>query len=140
MTCHEYSHGRIAHILGDDTAKKLGRLSFNPLKHLDILGLLVFCFVGFGWAKPVPVDPRNLDNPQRDMMWVGLAGPTTNFILAICGPTPPIKIGQCRDYSRFFVFKSIFIEWTNNAIWVEIFLYPRIVDIKYIELCFERWG
>ena len=83
LTCHEYSHGRIAYILGDDTAKKLGRLSFNPLKHLDFLGVLVFYFVGFGWAKPVPVDWRNFHNPRRDMMYVAMAGPLANLTLAV---------------------------------------------------------
>ncbi|MEE2987832.1 MAG: site-2 protease family protein [Nitrospinota bacterium] len=83
LTCHEYSHGRIAYILGDDTAKKLGRLSFNPLKHLDFLGVLVFYFVGFGWAKPVPVDWRNFHNPRRDMMYVAIAGPLANLTLAV---------------------------------------------------------
>ena len=58
LTVHEYSHGRMALLLGDDTAQRLGRLSFNPIRHLDITGVLFFYFVGFGWAKPVPVDWR----------------------------------------------------------------------------------
>ncbi len=86
LTVHEYSHGRIAYILGDDTAKKLGRLTFNPLKHLDIMGVLFFYFMGFGWAKPVPVDPRNFHDPRRDMMYVAIAGPLSNVALAVlCG-------------------------------------------------------
>ena len=64
LTVHEYSHGKIAFLLGDNTAKLLGRLSFNPFKHLDLMGPLFFCFVGFGWAKPVPVNPRNFDQPE----------------------------------------------------------------------------
>ena len=59
LTIHEYSHGYIAHLFGDDTAKLRGRLSLNPLRHLDPIGVLFFYFVGFGWAKPVPVDWRN---------------------------------------------------------------------------------
>ena len=86
LTVHEYSHGRIAFLLGDNTAKRLGRLSFNPLKHLDPIGTLFFYFMGFGWAKPVPVDPRNFDQPRRDMMYVAIAGPLSNLALAvICG-------------------------------------------------------
>ncbi|QPJ66822.1 MAG: site-2 protease family protein [Candidatus Nitrohelix vancouverensis] len=86
LTVHEYSHGRIAYILGDDTAKKLGRLTFNPLKHLDIMGVVFFYFMGFGWAKPVPVDPRNFQEPRRDMMYVAIAGPLSNVALAVlCG-------------------------------------------------------
>ena len=83
LTVHEYSHGRIAFLLGDNTAKYLGRLSFNPLKHLDPIGTLFFYFMGFGWAKPVPVDPRNFDHPRRDMMYVAVAGPLSNVALAV---------------------------------------------------------
>jgi len=86
LTVHEYSHGRVAFLLGDNTAKRLGRLSFNPLKHLDPIGTLFFYFMGFGWAKPVPVDPRNFDQPRRDMMYVAIAGPLSNLALAVtCG-------------------------------------------------------
>lgn len=83
LTVHEYSHGKVAYMLGDDTAKRLGRLTFNPLKHLDIVGVLFFYFVGFGWAKPVPVDWRNFENPRRDMMYVAIAGPLSNVALAV---------------------------------------------------------
>jgi len=84
ITFHEMAHGWMAYKLGDPTAKSQGRLSFNPLKHLDPIGTIVlFLTKTIGWAKPVPVDPRYFKNPRRDMMWVGLAGPVANFILAI---------------------------------------------------------
>ncbi len=83
ITCHEVSHGYVAYKFGDNTARSLGRLTLNPLKHLDILGTLMVFLVGIGWAKPVPVDFRNLKNPKRDMIWVAAAGPVTNFLLAI---------------------------------------------------------
>jgi Zn-dependent protease len=83
LTVHEYSHGKVAYLLGDDTAKRLGRLTFNPLKHLDFLGVMFFYFLGFGWAKPVPVDWRNFENPRRDMMYVAMAGPLSNVALAV---------------------------------------------------------
>ena len=83
LTVHEYSHGRMALLLGDNTAQRLGRLSFNPIRHLDITGVLFFYFVGFGWAKPVPVNWRNFQNPQRDMMYVAIAGPLSNIALAV---------------------------------------------------------
>jgi Zn-dependent protease len=82
ITFHEVSHGYVAYRLGDNTARSLGRLTLNPLKHLDIIGTLMVFLVGIGWAKPVPVDFRNLRNPKRDMIWVAAAGPVTNFILA----------------------------------------------------------
>lgn len=87
---HECAHGWVAYNLGDPTAKIRGRLSLNPLKHIDPMGTIVLpvmltvmhSSVLFGWAKPVPVDFMNLRHPKRDMMWVGLAGPVTNIILA----------------------------------------------------------
>ncbi len=83
ITVHEVSHGYVAYLLGDDTAKRMGRLTLNPLKHLDPIGLLVFLVTRvIGWAKPVPVNPLNLRNPKRDMMWVAAAGPASNMALA----------------------------------------------------------
>lgn len=83
LTFHEYAHGYVAYRLGDPTAKSLGRLTLNPLKHLDPLGTLAFIFIKFGWAKPVPVNPRYFRNPRQDMLYVALAGPATNLVLAI---------------------------------------------------------
>ena len=83
ITCHEVSHGFVANKLGDSTARLMGRLTLNPLKHLDILGTLMVFIIGIGWAKPVPVNFNNLRNPKRDMIWVAAAGPITNFCLAL---------------------------------------------------------
>lgn len=88
---HEYAHGWVAGKLGDQTAKFMGRLTLNPLAHIDPIGTIFLPFlllithspVVFGWAKPVPVDFLNLNNPKRDMIWVGLAGPMANIILAV---------------------------------------------------------
>ena len=79
---HEFSHGYIAYRLGDNTAARNGRLTLNPLAHLDPIGSLMILFVGFGWAKPVPVNPVNFLNPRVDMMKVAFAGPASNLILA----------------------------------------------------------
>lgn len=83
LTIHEYSHAYIANKLGDDTAKRLGRLTLNPLKHLDPIGTILLLLVHFGWAKPVPVDPRNFKDPKKDMLYVAIAGPISNIITAI---------------------------------------------------------
>ncbi|RNC69590.1 MAG: site-2 protease family protein [Desulfuromonadales bacterium] len=83
ITCHEVSHGFVADRLGDRTARSMGRLTLNPLKHLDIFGTIMVFIVGIGWAKPVPVNFNNLRNPKRDMIWVAGAGPVTNFTLAV---------------------------------------------------------
>lgn len=82
ITIHEYAHGYVAYLLGDPTAKNAGRLSINPLKHLDPLGTLMLFIVHFGWARPVPVDPYYFRNPRRGMLWVGLAGPGANILFA----------------------------------------------------------
>ncbi len=83
LTIHEFFHGAIAYHLGDPTAKSLGRLTLNPLKHLDPLGTLAFFLVKFGWAKPIPVNPSYFRNPKKDMVWVALAGPASNLALAL---------------------------------------------------------
>ena len=83
ITCHEVAHGFVAWRYGDPTARMLGRLTLNPLKHIDIFGTLMLVVVGIGWAKPVPVVMENLRNPKRDMIWVSAAGPITNIVLAI---------------------------------------------------------
>ena len=79
LTIHEYAHGYVAYKLGDDTAKSQGRLSLNPIKHLDPFGVICMMFFHFGWAKPVPIDPRNFKNPRRGFALTALAGPATNL-------------------------------------------------------------
>ena len=83
LSFHEFSHGWIAHRYGDPTAKLAGRLTLNPIAHLDVFGSLALYLMGFGWAKPVPVNPQYLANPKRDMMWIALAGPVSNLIVAL---------------------------------------------------------
>ena len=79
---HEFSHSLIALLLGDDTSYKLKRTNMNPMNHLDPMGTIMILFVGFGWAKPVPVNPYNLKNPTGDMMKIAFAGPASNLLLA----------------------------------------------------------
>ena len=94
MICHEVAHGFVAWRLGDPTAKLMGRLTLNPIKHIDPTGLGVFIFTAvasalggtrfiFGWAKPVPVQSRYFSNPRLGMLFVAVAGPLTNFMLAL---------------------------------------------------------
>ena len=83
LTFHEFSHGYVANQLGDPTARLAGRLTMNPIKHLDPIGTLAFFFVKFGWAKPVPVNPSYFRDPRKGMLWVALAGPMSNLFLAI---------------------------------------------------------
>ncbi|MFW6324898.1 MAG: site-2 protease family protein [Desulfovibrionales bacterium] len=84
ITFHEVAHGYVAYRLGDPTAKNEGRLTLNPLKHLDVMGTLVLVLTRMiGWAKPVPIDPRYFRDPRKGMIYVSLAGVTANFILAL---------------------------------------------------------
>jgi len=88
---HECAHGLAAERLGDPTARQAGRITLNPIPHLDPIGSIllpgIMLIIGspilFGWAKPVPINPYNLNNPKRDMMWIGLAGPAANFVVAL---------------------------------------------------------
>jgi Zn-dependent protease len=83
ITVHEYFHGYAAYRLGDPTAKFAGRLTLNPIKHIDIFGFLAFLVFRFGWAKPVPINPYNFRNVRKGMLYTSLAGPGANFLFAI---------------------------------------------------------
>ena len=96
LVFHEFSHAWVANKLGDPTARYSGRLTLNPLAHLDPFGSLMILFVGFGWAKPVPVDSRYLANPRVDMMKIAIAGPAANLLLAFVGGTI-IRTGLVSD-------------------------------------------
>lgn len=85
LTVHEYAHGYVAYRLGDDTAKNSGRLSLNPVRHLDPIGALCMVFFHVGWARPVPINPRYFKNPKRGFALSALAGPLSNIILGFLG-------------------------------------------------------
>jgi len=116
ITIHEYSHAQIAYKLGDPTAKIYGRLSLNPLKHIDPLGLLALFIFRIGWGKPVPIDTYNFKNPKRDEILVSIAGPASNFILAslisiiIKLISPPLDITY---YPYQFISLNIFLAVFN---------------------------
>ena len=83
LSVHETAHGVVAYKLGDPTAKSLGRLSLNPAKHFDMIGFIMLMVIGFGWAKPVPINTRYFKNPKRDMAIAATAGPLSNLLLAL---------------------------------------------------------
>ena len=107
---HEFAHGYIAYKLGDNTAQRNGRLTLNPIYHLDPIGSLMILFVGFGWAKPVPVNPSNFKNPRNDMIKVAFAGPASNLILAL--------IGGC-----FMRLNTIFSFNSNETILISLYFF-----------------
>lgn len=108
LTVHESAHAWAAHHFGDDTAKFLGRISLNPIRHIDLFGTIIFPFilimagspVLFGWAKPVPVNPHNLKNPIRDYGWVAFAGPLSNLIIAFL-VFVVLKVNLMLNYGEF---------------------------------------
>lgn len=104
FTVHEFSHALMAYKLGDDTAKRLGRLSLSPLVHIDRMGFLALLLAGFGWAKPVPYNPSNLQKPKRDSLLISLAGPFSNFVIAFVSMIPLV----------FFIVQNN----TNNLLFV----------------------
>lgn len=104
LMCHELAHGFVAYKCGDKTAKLEGRLSLNPAKHLDLWGSLSFLFVGFGWAKPVPINPLNFRNYKRDMALVSVSGVITNILLAFLAVPLFMLCSRLDPSNLFFVF------------------------------------
>ena len=104
LMSHELAHGFVAYKCGDKTAKLEGRLSLNPAKHLDLWGSISFLFVGFGWAKPVPVNPLNFRNYKRDMALVSISGVITNILLAFLAVPLFMLCSRLDPSNLFFVF------------------------------------
>ena len=114
LTVHETCHGLAALALGDPTARSRHRLSLNPLRHIDWLGLAMMLAVGFGWARPVPVDPRYFRNPKRGMAVTALAGPVSNFLLAFlamvaCLAVYPFITSDTSAAYRLFIFCRLYL-------------------------------
>jgi Zn-dependent protease len=121
LTVHEFAHGYVAYRFGDPTASSLGRLSLNPLKHLDPIGTLAFFLIKIGWAKPVPVDARYFKNPRRDMLWVSLAGPGVNLALVLASALlAKLIILTGAGMPRFFIMPLL--QMTVASIWINIML------------------
>lgn len=104
LPVHEYAHAFVADKLGDKTARLSGRLTLNPMAHIDILGAIMILFVGFGYAKPVPVNPRNFKNPKKGMAITALAGPFSNILMAVV-----------------FMFLSNVLSLFRNSLFVQAF-------------------
>lgn len=124
LTLHEVSHGYVAYLLGDDTAKRAGRLTLNPIPHIDPFGLLMLFIVHIGWAKPVPVNPYNFNNQKRDMAITAAAGPVSNFIMAILlaivfnllKATSPNLLYSSSVFMQFFTSMLVYAILINLAL------------------------
>ena len=158
ITFHETCHGLAAYRLGDDTAKRAGRLTLDPLKHVDLPGLVMMAIFRFGWAKPVPVDMRNFKHPKRDMALTALAGPVSNVILAYVAAVLLGFVVFLTDRSGSNVFFTVLVQF---FIYVEIIsaglavfnvfpippldgskvLFALLSDRAYLKLMrYERYG
>ena len=104
LTVHEYAHGWVAYRLGDPTAYHAGRLTFNPIKHLDPIGTILLFIARIGWAKPVPVNPAYFKDPSRDMAIVALAGPASNFLSAIVFG----KLLSLVPFTNVYLYQTLF--------------------------------
>lgn len=124
---HEYAHGFIARMRGDNTAELYGRLTMNPIPHMDLIGTVILPIsaalfgspIFFGWAKPVPVNPRNLKNPRVDMFWIALAGPLSNILLALVGA---LLMWVSVNYLRTVSYFSSLMGFLDIFIGINLFL------------------
>lgn len=112
---HEWAHARVAVSLGDPTPRWHGRLTLNPLKHIDLIGLIFLFYFKFGWAKPVPVNPGYFDNPRRGMLLVALAGPASNIVMAYAGLAAQPLLGPPHPY-LVYLFRMFVIININLAV------------------------
>lgn len=120
ISVHEMCHGYAAYLLGDKTAKSMGRLSLNPLRHIDPVGALCLLVFGFGWAKPVMVNPACFKKPKRDMVLTSLAGPVSNFVLAFLGLLifKLLSMANLLYYGNFFA--ELIVNLLSNIIMLNI--------------------
>jgi Zn-dependent protease len=149
MTLHELAHGWVAWKLGDPTAKLLGRISLNPIRHIDPLGTAMFAITYFGssfifgWAKPIPVMPRNFRNPQRGMAIVAIAGPLTNFAIALCFAA----LFYHADFPNETLDELVYYSYLVNIVLGVFNLFPippldgsRIVGAVMDDDTYRRWS
>ncbi|MDO4835513.1 MAG: site-2 protease family protein [Clostridia bacterium] len=127
LTLHEWGHAFAAHKCGDDTARNLGRMTMNPLKHIDPIGFVMILLVGFGWAKPVPVNPRNYRNYKRGEAIVSLAGVTMNLLLAIVFSVAFVPL--YRMYMQSFLYSSNPYPWLQNGLLIQIIMYGVCLNL-----------
>ena len=150
LTFHEYGHGKVASLIGDDTAERAGRLTLNPIPHIDPLGLLMLLLIGIGYAKPVPADPRNF-NTRWGMLMVAAAGPGMNLLLAIVTINvyvlgyklgiPLLKTPEAYEFFRILGLINMLLMLFNllpigplDGSYILPYVLPRKVALKYLQI------
>ena len=115
LTTHEFAHGYVAYKFGDETAKRMGRLTLNPLKHFDPIGLLAFVLTRFGWAKPVPINPNNFKNKRQGYLWTSAAGVLVNYCTAFLVYPIILWMENCVEVSQWSMFLYAFFYYTYSC-------------------------
>lgn len=133
LSIHEAAHGYAAYLCGDHTARNMGRLTLNPLKHLDLMGALCMLIVGYGWAKPVPVNTRNFRNPKRGMAITAAAGPLANLLLGVFGA---LLAGTLTALYSYTVYAGIAEIWQNVCFWGAL-LFQLMAQMNFLFMAFN---
>lgn len=150
LTFHEYGHGKVASLIGDDTAERAGRLTLNPIPHIDPLGLLMLLLIGIGYAKPVPADPRNF-NTRWGMLMVAAAGPAMNLLLAVVTINiyvlgyklgiPLLKTPEAYEFFKILGLINMLLMLFNllpigplDGSYILPYVLPRKVALKYLQI------
>lgn len=133
LSFHEFAHAFVANKCGDPTAKYSGRMTLNPVKHFDPLGVVLFAIAGFGWAKPVPINPNNFDNYRKGCFWTSAAGIITNYVMAflfypmfilVFNFLLPVVAGTYAEFFFYFLFYYLFAYSLNFCVFNLLPLYP----------------
>ncbi len=139
LTVHEFCHALVGRLLGDTTAEREGRLTLNPLAHIDPVGFLMLLFVGFGWAKPVPFNPNALKHPARDAVLIALAGPASNIVLALLSGglfAALVTTGLVATTSALAIFLVVFMYMNGVLAVFNVIPLPPLDGSKIVEAFF----
>ncbi len=133
LSLHETAHGFVAWKCGDQTARNLGRLTLNPIKHLDPMGALFMLLFGYGWAKPVPINTRNFRKPKRDMALTAAAGPAANLLLGLLGA---LLSGVFLALANYTILTNASALWQNVCFW-SYMLFDLMAYINFLYMAFN---
>jgi len=134
LTVHETAHGYVAYRCGDPTAYNLGRLTLNPIKHLDPIGFLAMLVFGYGWAKPVPINTRYFRNPKRDMAITAAAGPLSNLLMAIVSA---VLCGALRAWYVYLLYTNPQNEFAMTCVFVTMTLFELGALYNFLFMAFN---